>query len=420
MSPPDPPAPAAQPGPGSGPDPNPGTVGGPKPEPAGTAPGSSTQPNRRWVPFGYLFALYFILGGSETMISPLFPLVRIDLGLQESHQAAILTAVAAGIASFNVIGGAASRRLTDRALVRSAAACLAAGMVLSGAAPSFWPLLAGQALLGVAFGIFFPPALAVVARLYPGAVGKAIAAYGLAYSFGLAAAALTGNVGAGNWRWVFYACAVPALVAVVWTPGWPEPDRDPALPPLWAQIRQYARMRTLRLSGLASFGGVSMHYVVIGFAPVYFVDRGIHLGLTVSLIAAGRVLSAGVKLVGGALYDRYGGLWTARLMMLVTSGLGLPMLLAPARWGVWLLVAFVGIAVSVLPVANAMLVGALPPQSGWGIGVFRAALLGSAAVLSGVVTLLLQWLPLETLMLASLSLPLLVATATHAAIPRQE
>lgn len=419
MSPPDPPAPAAQPGSGPGPDPNPGTVGGPKPEPAGTAPGSSTQPDRRWVPFGYLFGLYFILGGSETMISPLFPLVRIDLGLQESHQAAILTAVAAGIASFNVIGGAASRRLTDRALVRSAAACLAAGMVLSGAAPSFWPLLAGQALLGVAFGIFFPPALAVVARLYPGAVGKAIAAYGLAYSFGLAAAALTGNVGAGNWRWVFYACALPALVAVVWTPGWPEPDRDPALPPLWAQIRQYARMRTLRLSGLASFGGVSMHYVVIGFAPVYFVDRGIHLGLTVSLIAAGRVLSAGVKLVGGALYDRYGGLWTARLMMLVTSGLGLPMLLAPARWGVWLLVAFVGIAVSVLPVANAMLVGALPPQSGWGIGVFRAALLGSAAVLSGVVTLLLQWLPLETLMLASLSLPLLVATATHAAIPRQ-
>ena len=408
------------PGPGE-PDPPGAGSDGAGPDPAGSRPddaGPGGGSGRRWVPFGYLFALYFILGGSETMISPLFPLVRVDLGLDESHQAAILAAVAAGIASFNLIGGAASRRLTDRALVRSAAACLAAGMVLSGAAPSFWPLLAGQALLGVAFGIFFPPALAVVARLYPSAVGKAIAAYGLAYSFGLAAAALTGNVGAGNWRWVFYACALPALAAVLWTPGWPEPDRDPALPPLWAQIRQYARMRVLRLSGLASFGGVSMHYVVIGFAPVYFVDRGIHLGLTVSLIAAGRVLSAGVKLVGGALYDRYGGLWTARLMMLVTSGLGVPMLAAPTNWGVWLLVPFVGIAVSVLPVANAMLVGALPPQSGWGIGVFRAALLGSAALLSAVVSLLLRWLPLETLMLASLSLPLLVAAAAHAALNR--
>ena len=171
MSPPAP-GPGEPDPPGAGPD-------GPDPagsRPDGTGPGGGS--GRRWVPFGYLFALYFILGGSETMISPLFPLVRVDLGLDESHQAAILAAVAAGIASFNLIGGAASRRLTDRALVRSAAACLAGGMVLSGAAPSFWPLLAGQALLGVAFGIFFPPALAVVARLYPAAVGKAIAAYG--------------------------------------------------------------------------------------------------------------------------------------------------------------------------------------------------------------------------------------------------
>lgn len=386
------------------------------------SPDTGPEPlsKRRWVPFGYLFTLYFLLGGSETMISPLFPLVRDDLDLRESHQAAILAVVAAGIACFNVAGGASSRWVSDRALVRTASSCLAAGMILSGAAPSFWPLLAGQALLGIAFGVFFPPALAAVARLYPGAVGKAIAAYGLAYSFGLAAAALTGNVGEGNWRWVFYAGALPAVVAIVWIPRWPEPGRDPSPPSLLAQLRRYARMRVLHLSLLASVGGVSMHYVVIGFAPVYFVDRGVPLGLVVTLIAAGRVLSAGAKLVGGALYDRYGGLWTARLMMLVTSALGVPMLLAPAGVGVGLLTLFVGIAVSVLPVANAMLVGALPPQSGWGIGTFRAALLGSAALLSGVISLLLRFLELEVLMLASLAVPLLVAAAVHASMHREQ
>jgi len=385
------------------------------------SPDTGLEPpsQRRWVPVGYLFTLYFLLGGSETMISPLFPLVRDDLGLRESHQAAILAVVAAGIACFNVAGGASSRWMSDRALVRTASSCLAAGMILSGAAPSFWLLLAGQALLGIAFGIFFPPALAAVARLYPSAVGKAIAAYGLAYSFGLAAAALTGNVGEGNWRWVFYACALPAVVAVVWIPRWPEPGRDPSPPPLLAQLRWYARMRMLRLSLLASVGGVSMHYLVIGFAPVYFVDRGVHLGLVVTLISVGRVLSAGAKLVGGALYARYGGLWTARLMMLVTSALGVPMLLAPAGVGVGLLAPFVGIAVSVMPVANAMLVGALPPQSGWGIGTFRAVVLGSAALLSGVVSLLLRFLELEVLMLASLAVPLLVAAAAHASMHRE-
>ena len=126
----------------------------------------------RWVTFGYLFTLYFILGGAETMISPLFPLVREDLDLSESNLAAILAAVAGGIAAFNVIGGAVSRWLSDRSLVRATAVSLAAGMALSAVAPSFWVLLVGQTLLGVAFGIYFPPALASVARLYPDAPGE--------------------------------------------------------------------------------------------------------------------------------------------------------------------------------------------------------------------------------------------------------
>ena len=369
----------------------------------------------RPVTFAYLFTLYFILGGAETMISPLFPLVRQDLDLTESHQAAILAAVAAGIASFNIIGGASSRWLSNRALVRATAVSLAAGMVLSAAAPSFWVLLAGQTMLGVAFGIFFPPALASVARLYPDAPGKAIAVWGQAYSFGLASAALSGFAG-GGWRWVFAGCAAPAALAVAYVPRWAEPIRDLAPAPLLAQIAQYARKQSYRLAGYASFGGVSMHFVVIGFSPVFFVDRGVDLRLVAVTLAAGRALSAPVKIVGGALYDRRGGPWTARLMLASTSVLGLPLLLLPAEAGVWLLVPFVGMAVSVLPVANAMLVAALPPQSGWGIGTFRAALLGSAALLSAFVSGLLSLgVPLSGLMLAALGLPALVAAAMHRA-----
>ena len=370
----------------------------------------------RWATFGYLFTVYFILGGAETMIAPLFPLVRDDLDLSESHLAAILAAVSAGIASFNVIGGAASRRLSDRSLVRATAVSLAAGMVLSAGAQSFWVLLAGQTLLGVAFGIFFPPALASVARLYPDSTGKAIAVWGQAYSFGLAAAALSAFAG-GGWRWVFVGCAVPAVLAIAYVPRWIEADRGQAPLPLLAQVAQYARKQSYRLAGYASFGGVSMHFVVIGFSTVYFVDRGVDLRLVAVLLAAGRIVSAPVKIAGGALYDRRGGPWTARLMMASTAALGLPLLLLPAEAGVWVLVPFVGMAVSVLPVANAMLVAALPPQSGWGIGTFRAALLGSASLLSAVVSVLLSLgVPLLTLMLASVGLPALVAVAMHRAV----
>ena len=388
----------------------------PGPSAAGGSGGGESRLTARWVTFGYLFTLYFILGGSETMISPLFPLVRQDLDLAERHQAAILAAVAAGIASFNVIGGATSRWLSNRSLVRATAVSLAAGMVLSAVAQSFWVLLVGQTLLGVAFGIFFPPALASVARLYPDTPGKAIAVWGQAYSFGLAAAALSGFAG-GGWRWVFLGCVVPAVLAIAYVPRWVEPDTDMGPIPLLTQLAEYARKQSYRLAGYASFGGVSMHFVVIGFSPVFFVDRGVDLRLVAVLLALGRALSAPVKIVGGALYDRRGGPWTARLMMLSTSALGLPLLVLPAEIGVWLLVPFVGMAVSVLPVANAMLVAALPPQSGWGIGTFRAGLLGSAALLSAIVSALLRWeVPLSVLMIAALGLPALVAAAMHRAV----
>ena len=388
-------------------------------EPTNSAAGgtghSESGLTARWVTFGYLFTLYFILGGAETMMSPLFPLVEPDLNITESNLAAILASVSAGIATFNILGGISSRWLTDRSMVRASAMALAAGMALSAVAQTFWVLLIGQTLLGVAFGIYFPPGLASVARLYRGAEGKAIAVWGQAYSFGLAAAALSVFAGEG-WRWVFVGCAVPPLLAIVYVPRWVEADRGPAPVPWLAQLVQNARKRTYRLAFWASFGGVSMHFVVIGFSPAFFDSQGVNLWLVGVLLAAGRILSAPVKLVGGALYDRRGGPWTARMMMVSTTALGLPMLLLPAEAGVWLLVPFVGMAVSVLPVANAMLVAALPPQSGWGIGTFRAALLGSAALLSAIVSGLLSLgVPLFALMLISLALPALVAAAMHRA-----
>ncbi|MCY4176859.1 MAG: MFS transporter [Acidimicrobiaceae bacterium] len=369
----------------------------------------------RWAAFGYLFTLYFILGGTETLMSPLFPLAQPDLELTESNLAAILASVSAGTATFNVLGGISSRRLSERALVRASAMALAAAMLLSATAQTFWVLLVGQTLLGVAFGIFFPPALAGVARLYKGLEGKAIAAWGQAYSFGLTAAALSVFAG-GRWRWVFVGCAMPALLAVAYVPRWPEADRAVTQLPWLAQLMEYTRKQTYRLAGYASFGGVSLHFVVIGFSPVFFEGRGVDLRLVGVLLAAGRFLSAPVKLLGGVAYDRKGGPWTARLMMACATAVGLPMLLAPADVGVWLLVPFVGVAVSVMPVANAMLVAALPPQSGFGIGTFRAALLGTAALLSALVSGLLSLgVPLSALMLTALGSPALVAGTMHRA-----
>ena len=86
---------------------------------------------------------------------------------------------------------------------------------------------------------------------------------------------------------MFVGCAVPAVLAIAYVLRWVEADRGQAPLPLLAQVAQYARKQTYRLAGYASFGGVSMHFVVIGFSTVYFVDRGVDLRLVAVLLAAG-------------------------------------------------------------------------------------------------------------------------------------
>ena len=371
---------------------------------------------QRRTAFSYLFTVYLLCSLSETLVSPLFPVLRDDLDLVAAQQATLLAVVAGGVAVFNVVGGALATSRPDRSLVRAGAGMLSVGLIVSGLAGSYVVLLTGQALVGAAFGIFYPSGLASVARLYDATRGRAIANYGLAYSLGLALAAAAGNVGERGWRYVFVATGAMALGLVPFAPRWVEAEPAAGTHSLLSQLRTYAHHRDYRYSGLATFAGLVIHYVVIGFAPVLFVDRGVHLGLVTGLLAAGRLGSVPGKILGGALFDRYGGLWTVRLLMLLAVALGVPMLLLPAGAGVWLLAPFVAVSASVFPIANALLVSALPPRSAWGIGTFRSVMLGASAILSALVGLLLAHIPLPAVMVAALVVPLMAAGASDAGV----
>jgi NNP family nitrate/nitrite transporter-like MFS transporter len=373
---------------------------------------------QRKIAFSYLFTVYFLCGMAETLVSPLFPLLREDLDLVEAQQATLLAAVAAGIAVFNVIGGAIASRRPDRSLVRVAAAALASGLFISGLAGSYPMLLAGQALVGVGFGLFYPSGLASVARMYEATRGRAIANYGLAYSLGLALAAVAANVGQSGWRWVFYVSGAVAVGLVVWAPRWVEAEPDTGGHSLLSQLRTYAAHRDYRISAVTTLTGLAMHYVVIGFAPVLYVDRGIRLSLVSVLLAVGRLGSIPGKLLCGGLFDRFGGLWVARMLMVAEFAVGIPMLALPGSVGVWLLVPFVAVSASVFPVANAMLVSALPPRSAWGIGTFRSVMLGASALLSGLVSVLLHHVSLPVVMAGALAVPALASLGVDATMRR--
>lgn len=361
----------------------------------------------RRLAFIHLSGVYFLTAASETLISPLFPLVRRDLHLDVSQQAVLLAALTVSIAICNVVGGALGYRGGDRRVVRLAALLLAGGAILSGISPSYAVLLLGQAILGAGSGLFFASGLATVGRMYPKRRGRAVANYGLAYSLALATAAFAGNVGQGHWRIPFVAAGIAAAVFGVVTPRHLEAEREQVIPgQMMASLRAGLRSPLYRVALLTGVVAGTTNYVIIGLSPTMFVDRGQTLPFVATLMGIGRLAATVGKFGGGRLYDRFGGLLTSMVVMLTLVVVGAAMLLTPAAAGAVLVIPFVTVAAILFTVSNTLSVSALPSRSSFTIGVYRSVLVGSSAVVSAGVGALVHTVSLQHVILLTLAVPL--------------
>ncbi|HEV7192265.1 MAG TPA: MFS transporter [Jatrophihabitantaceae bacterium] len=364
------------------------------------------NPRRRRLVFTYLTVVYFLAGASETYISPLFPLMRHDLHLQVSDQATLIAALTISIAVGNIAGGWIGNRFADRHAVRGAAALLAAGSLLSGMSNSFVTIAVGQVLSGLGTGLFFAPGLAVVGRMYPTSLGRAIASYGLGYSCGLAAAAFASGLGVDLWRWVFLATGALALVFTICTPKLPEAEGSPSTGLVRAAVG-YWRDRGYRAAMTVGVVAGICNYIVIGLTPEHFVGQHTSAKLIGALVGIGRIASMVGKYVSGWLLDKIGGPATAQLLMSLLVAFGLAELATPYPVGLWAVVPVVCTSAMLFPVSNAMVVAALPGRATWGVGVYRAALMVSSAICSGLSGLALHMFSTTAVMIAALGIPLL-------------
>jgi predicted MFS family arabinose efflux permease len=362
----------------------------------------------RRLAFIHLSCVYFLTATCETLISPLFPLVRHDLHLDVSQQAVLLSALTVSIAVCNVVGGALGYRGGDRRVVRAAALLLGAGALISGLAPSFAVLFLGQVVLGSGSGLFFASGLATVGRMYPVRRGRAVANYGLAYSLALATAAFAGDVGQAHWRIPFILAGMASLALAVVVPHYFEADHEPGMPTrMLASLRAGLRSPLYRVALLTGVVAGTTNYVIIGLSPTMFVDRGEALPFIVTLMGIGRLAATVGKFGGGRLYDRFGGLLTSTVVMLTLVVVGAAMLMTPPVAGAILVIPFVTVAAILFTVSNTLSVSALPSRSSFTIGVYRAVLVGSSAVVSAAVGVLAHAIPLQQIILLTLAVPLI-------------
>ena len=364
--------------------------------------------------FTYLFMAYLVAAVGETLISPLFPLIRDELGLSASQQASLTAVLTVCIATCNIVGGWFGHRGGDRRVVRAAAVGLAIGGVVSGTAHSYGELMVGQMLIGCGSGLFWASGMATIGRLYARKRSRAVAAYGLAYSAGLGVAAFAGNLGASYWRWAFFATAILAAGLIVLAP--PLRDAEPERGGTWQSLRASLSHPLYRMSLITALVAGMTNYILLGFAPLLFTERGASLSFIATMIGVGRVVSSVGKYGAGWLMDRFGGPATGVCLMASIALLGLPFFLLPTVWGAPVVIPLLVVSAGLFTVSNILSVQALPSRSTFSLGAYRALLVAFSAVLSSLVAVLLHAVGLRSIMLGSLAVPAIASVALVLAI----
>lgn len=189
---------------------------------------------RVWTGYTFLLLAVVLVIIDYTVADCVVPNLVRELNLTVDDVGAAMTSYLAVAAAFMIPGGKLADRMGRRRLLLAGLAIYAAGSVLTGLAWSFWPLLAGRILLGLALAIVLPSGLGLLNSLFPPqrpgrhrALGLWATAIGVAAGLGpLIGGTLAVTL---SWRWAFLG-GVPlaALAAAGIQLGLPESKRRPA------------------------------------------------------------------------------------------------------------------------------------------------------------------------------------------------
>ncbi len=209
-----------------------------------------------------LYAIIVLAMALEAVVPPLLPTFKHDLGLSTIETSALLAMSTAAMFALAIPIGAAADRFGARIVTLLGGALLATGAAVQGLAGSFWTLLAGRAVFGVALGIIWTAGIAWLAAQPSGgarALGGTAAAAALGAVIGpIVGGPLAERYGTGA-PFTVYAAAAAAVTLLLATLSDTQAgtvaERQPILQTLGqvpGQPRVAAALILVLLSGLAS------------------------------------------------------------------------------------------------------------------------------------------------------------------------
>ena len=362
---------------------------------------------RGWTLSAIAGGWFFVLG-LRFVIPALLPAIRADFPVSDTVAGAAITLLWITYAGMQFPAGALVTRVGERALLTLsvlAGAVTMAGYALS---PTFAVFLVATAGFGLASGLYGPARGIVLSRVYTDRDG---AAFGTVLATGSVGAAIlpplaTYATGLVGWRGAL-GLTIPGFLFAGYALRAHVPDRPPTDPGANAtggantpDLNLRSRLRTgagdirravsSRKVALAVAGTTLMLFVfqgVTAFLTTYFVvEKGLPERTAATLFGLLFLSAAVFQSVGGALADRFGhGRVLATVSLVGVAPLAaLPYVESFPALAV--VVALLGVRLSIGPISNAYIVSVLPAESkgtAWGTvrtGFFVVGAFGSTAV----------------------------------------
>ncbi len=384
----------------------PGTAGAGRPErlpdrPLGGAPGGLPG---RWFAGAEgratlaLVALRVLYAYNWTDIGPALPALSRQMGIAEADWGLLLAAFFVGAGMLQIPAGLLARRYGNLVIALLGAAILGIAAIACAFAPNFPSLLLLRGVCGAGAGLFFSPAIAVVAGLHPeGRRGVPVGLFSSAYSAGaglgvFVTALLIGPLGWGPALAVGgfgTLLLVPIVLTLVPRPSvriGPRPARRPP----WREIPAVLRSRAVWAIGVA-FIGIEGASLAAGqfFVPYAEVVRGWSAPIAGSVGALFVFPSLFGGPVGGWIAERF----TNRRSWLAVLTVGPSLLLVLVPWlplaavavAATIFATAVGMIYAIMYVLPAYLPGIHDADLPLAIGLFNGIQLAGGAAVAGIV-----------------------------------
>jgi MFS transporter, DHA2 family, multidrug resistance protein len=184
---------------------------------------------------GVICVAMFISAMDMTIVNVALPDLSNDLGAGIGELQWVLDAFLVSLAGLLLVGNGLADRFGRRRVFLAGFVGFAVASALAAAAQNVGELIAARALMGVAASCVLPPALSLLAVLFPPDLRpKALGVWSGVAGVGLALGPVAGGVlvDVASWRWVFLVNVPFVLLAAPLGLRWLPESRRPGAPPL--------------------------------------------------------------------------------------------------------------------------------------------------------------------------------------------